>query len=128
MLIDAPGAIPLPPPAPLPEAPALPPAASAPEEETAPPVVQLNPASFGQPKPKPPSKEEPRGGSCPKCEAPVVYESRARSKFEQFLERMNLPIVRCHRCYHRYVVVGRLKFAKDMPVGSARRFRPRKRA
>jgi len=39
-----------------------------------------------------------------------------------------VPLVRCHRCYHRYFVVGNLKFPKEMPVGSARRFRARKRA
>ena len=128
MLIESPGALPLPPPPPLSEDPELSVPPREQEEETAEPVVHLGPSSFGQPAAKPPAKEDPRGGKCPRCDAAVVYESRARSKFELLLERMKVPLVRCHRCYHRYFVVGSLKFSKDMPVGSARRFRARKRA
>jgi len=59
--------------------------------------------------------------------AKVPPSSSARSRIEVFFERMKIPIVRCHRCYHRYLVIGRIRIPKDMPVGTARKFRPRKR-
>ena len=102
-------------------------ASAATEPEAPPPIVPLGPESFGAPKPKPPAKEAPAGGSCPKCACSVVYVSRPRSRVELFFERMNFPIVRCHRCYHRYVVIGSFKFSKEIPVGTARKFRPSKR-
>jgi hypothetical protein len=91
------------------------------------PIVPLGPTSFGSPKPKLPATPEPAGGSCPKCECAVVYVSRAHSSIERFLERMNFPLVRCHRCYHRYVVIGEFKIPKNAPIDSARKFRPIKR-
>jgi len=125
MLIDVPGAVPLPPAAAFDEIGHATPAV--PDSEIAAPVVQLGPASFGEPEPKPPAQEVPSAGRCPKCDAAVVYMSRARSGIELFFERMKFPIVRCHRCYHRYLVIGRIRIPKDMPVGTARKFRPRKR-
>ncbi|MEO8592777.1 MAG: hypothetical protein ABI759_05620 [Candidatus Solibacter sp.] len=129
MLIDTPGAIPLPPPAPISQAEDSAPAVSggADEDGAVIPVVQLGPTSFGQPKPQPPSVEATRGGPCPKCDAAVVFVSRARSRFEMLLERLKVPIVRCHRCYHRYFMFGSLKIPKDMPFGGDRRFRPHQR-
>jgi hypothetical protein len=90
------------------------------------PVVPLEPDSFGHPKPKPPAEREPAGGNCPKCDSPAVYVSRARSRFELMLENWNVPICRCHRCYHRYVVFARFKFAKEMPVGTRRKVKRRR--
>ncbi|MEO8373234.1 MAG: hypothetical protein ABI806_28875 [Candidatus Solibacter sp.] len=126
MLIDVPGTVPVPPTAATEQA-SQHQAAAVPDSESAPPVVQLGPESFGAPKPKPPAIEAPAGGRCPKCDASVVYVSRARSRIELLFERMKIPIVRCHRCYHRYMVIGRIKIPKDMPVGTARKFRPLKR-
>jgi hypothetical protein len=126
MLIDVPGVVPQPPPASIDQA-GLPPTSAEPDPGATPPIVPLVPTSFGAPAPKPPAKEAPAGGSCPKCACAVVYESRARSPVELFFERMKFPIVRCHRCYHRYVVIGHFKFSKDMPVGTARKFRARRR-
>jgi hypothetical protein len=57
-----------------------------------------------------------RGGACPKCRSTMVYVSRAKSGFERRLERWNVPICRCHRCNHRYVVIANLKIGKEMPV------------
>jgi len=126
MLIGLQGAVPLPATAPIDPATYQEPP-SEPDSEIAPPVVQLGPDSFGSPKSKPPAQEAPAGGRCPKCDSSVVYVSRARSRVELLFERMKIPIVRCHRCYHRYLVIGRIKITKDMPVGTARKFRPRKR-
>jgi hypothetical protein len=92
----------------------------------APPLVPPEAADFS----KTPAKTvplEPAGGNCPKCDSTVVYRSRARSKFERLLERWKIPICRCHRCYHRYVIFARLRIGKEMPVGTGRRFKPRRR-
>lgn len=123
--IDTPGTVPLPPTGPI-EPIDVPRTSAVPDPAATLPVVLLGPDSFGAPNPRVPAKASPAGGSCPKCAYPVVYVSRARSRFELLLERMRIPIVRCHRCYHRYIVIGRFKFSKEMPVGSARKFRPGK--
>jgi hypothetical protein len=120
--------------APVPEVP-LPvqPAAAIVEEKSPPvasaaePVVRLGRDSFGRPTPKAPAERQPAGGRCPKCNSPEIYVARARSPFEQMLERWKVPICRCHRCYHRYVVFARLKISKDMPASTERKFRPRRR-
>jgi hypothetical protein len=90
-------------------------------------VVRLGRDSFGRPTPKAPAERQPAGGRCPKCNSPEIYVARARSPFEQMLERWKVPICRCHRCYHRYVVFARLKISKDMPASTERKFRPRRR-
>ena len=96
-------------------------------EPPAPLVVPIEATSFGKPTQKTPPALEPAGGNCPKCDNSVVYVSRPRSKFEQRLVRWRIPICRCHRCYHRYVVFMGMKITKDMPVGTERRFKPRRR-
>ena len=84
---------------------------------------------FGQPSPAVRVPPEPaQGGNCPKCDSAAVFVSRARSRWELLLERWRIQIVRCHRCYHRYVVIGRLKISKNMPVGTQRKFRPKRRS
>jgi hypothetical protein len=96
-------------------------------ESGATPLVPLGPGSFGQPSAKAPAEVAKRGGRCPKCDCGVVYVARARSRFEQVLERLRVPICRCHRCYHRYLVFSRFRIRKEMPVGSARKQRPHRR-
>jgi hypothetical protein len=91
------------------------------------PVVPLGPTSFGQPSQKPLSDVSPKGAPCPKCDSSPVYVSRPRSRFEAFLVRMNVPICRCHSCYHRYFVFAMFKIRKEMPVGPQRRRRPHRR-
>jgi hypothetical protein len=76
----------------------------------------LRPASFGQATSEPP-QAQPAGGNCPNCDNPVVFVSRPHSAFENLLDRIKVPICRCHRCYHRYVVFARLKIGKEMPAG-----------
>jgi hypothetical protein len=58
---------------------------------------------------------EPRGGTCPKCGSISVYLSRPKSGFERRLEKWDVPICRCHRCNHRYLVLANLKISKEMP-------------
>jgi len=91
------------------------------------PVVPLAVSDFGKPGPKAPPKLEPAGANCPKCDCSTVYVSRPRSAFERFLVGRNIPICRCHRCYHRYVVFMKLKIGKEMPLGTERRFKPKRR-
>jgi hypothetical protein len=62
----------------------------------------------------------PVGNRCPKCESTAVYVSRPRSRFENLLVRWNIPIIRCHRCYHRYLIFSCIKFSKEMPIGNER--------
>lgn len=98
-----------------------------PAEVGAVPVVPLGRDFFGRPTPKAEAEPQPAGGHCPKCDSSAVYVSRARSRFELLLDRWGVPICRCHRCYHRYVVFAGLKISKDMPAGTERKFRPRRR-
>jgi len=67
------------------------------------------------------------GAPCPKCDGAPVYVSRPRTKFERILRRWRIPICRCHRCYHRYIVVGGMRIHKGMPKDMERRFKPPKR-
>jgi hypothetical protein len=96
-------------------------------ETGAAPLVRLGPDSFGHPKAKAKAEPQPAGGNCPKCDSTAVYVSRARSRFELMLERWGVPICRCYRCYHRYVVFARLRIGKDMPSGTDRAFNPKRR-
>ena len=96
-------------------------------ETSATPVVPLGPDSFGHPKERAQAEPQPAGGTCPKCHSTAVYVSRTRSWLERMLARWDVPICRCHRCYHRYVVIARLKIGKDMPVGSERAYKPKRR-
>jgi hypothetical protein len=89
-------------------------------------VIPLGPDSFGHPEPKPRAQPQPAGGKCPKCASPAIYVSRARSPFEAMLERWGVPLCRCHRCSHRYVVFAGFKIAKQLPPGMRRRhYKPR---
>jgi hypothetical protein len=92
------------------------------------PLVPLRADSFGLLKATPKAVLQPAGGTCPKCASKQVCVSRAGSRFERMLERWQVPICRCHRCCHRYVVFARLKIGKVMPVGTMsplKRKRPR---
>ena len=95
-----------------------------PGETGAGPVVPLGRDSFIHPTAKAPAERQLAGGKCPKCNSTAVYFSRARSRFELMLDRWHVPICRCRRCYHRYVVFARLKISKDMPVGTQRKLKP----
>jgi hypothetical protein len=90
------------------------------------PIVPLGFESFGRPEPKAPPELEPAGGRCPKCDIQGVYASRPRSRFEQLMQSWGVPLCRCHRCSHRYVVFARFKITKDMPEAD-RKYMPRER-
>ncbi len=94
-------------------------------ESGAAPVIPLGPDSFGHPEPKPRSEAQPAGGKCPKCDSAAIYVSRARSRFEAMVERWGVPLCRCHRCSHRYVVFAGLKIAKQVPPGARRGYQAR---
>ena len=78
--------------------------------------------------PKVGPKISEEGAPCPKCDGAPVYVSRPRTKFERMLRRWKIPICRCHRCYHRYILVAGMRIQKSMPKDMERRFRPKRRA
>jgi hypothetical protein len=90
-------------------------------ESGAAPVIPLGRDGFGHPEPEPKAEPQPAGGECPKCDSTAIYVSRARSRFEAMLARWGVPLCRCHRCSHRYVVFAGLKIAKQVPRGARRR-------
>jgi hypothetical protein len=49
---------------------------------------------------------------CPKCGSSHVHRSKPHTKLEFLLANFGVPICRCHRCYHRYVVIFRFAFSK----------------
>jgi hypothetical protein len=97
---------------------------------TAEPVVQLAASDFTRTAAE--SKLGPRiaegAPPCPKCDGAPVYESRPRTAFERRLVSWNIPICRCHRCYHRYIVVWSVRIHKSMPKHMERRFKPKRRS
>jgi hypothetical protein len=107
-------------------APPPPPAPSQEPEEPAEPArplpapVSYSLKSFGKPGAAVEPEIDEDGGSCPKCDHPTVFVSRARSAFERTLERCGIPICRCHSCYHRFIVVAGIKIGKPLPPGNSR--------
>ena len=84
--------------------------------------------SFGQPgakRPIEPASES--SGPCPRCGESTVFVSRPQSVFEDMLGRCRIPICRCHRCYHRWMVVAQLKIGKTLPTGPDRSQKVKKR-
>jgi hypothetical protein len=69
----------------------------------------------------------PTGSPCPKCDGAPVYVSRPRTAFERTLIRWRIPICRCHRCYHRYIVVLSMRIGKSLPKYMERKFKPKRR-
>ncbi len=55
----------------------------------------------------------PAVGECPKCGNTPVYASRPRTSFEKTLARFRVPLCRCHRCRHRYLVVAYFRLRKS---------------
>jgi serine/threonine protein kinase len=53
---------------------------------------------------------------CPKCGSAYVHESRPRSALEKLLCELQIPLRRCHRCYHRYIVFFGFSITKEMPL------------
>jgi hypothetical protein len=85
-------------------------------------VVPLDASDFTQPEDLKPGPDiSPAGSPCPKCDGAPVYVSRPRTAFERLFMKWRIPIVRCHRCYHRYVVVWSMPIRKNMPKHLERR-------
>lgn len=42
---------------------------------------------------------------CPRCGADDVHFSARRTGFERFLARFDVSLFRCHRCFHRFMVI-----------------------
>jgi serine/threonine protein kinase len=62
-----------------------------------------------------PSGDSPSGIRCPKCRSPYVYPSRTRTWFERWLATWKCRPMRCRRCLHRFMVVGRFRVGKGSP-------------
>ena len=94
------------------------------------PVVQPGASDFTKPEEE--SKVGPKIAdgvpACPKCDGSPVFVSRPRTFFERRLVSWNVPICRCHRCYHRYIVIGGMRIRKRMPRYMERRFKPKGRS
>jgi len=75
-------------------------------ESVAPAIFAPMPAKVGR---------QPLESTCPQCGSKLVYASRARSGFERLLLKLDIPICRCHRCYHRYLEVAKIRIAKEAP-------------
>ena len=52
---------------------------------------------------------------CPRCGSTDVCAARRRTRLELLISACGIPICRCHRCCHRYVVLFRLAFPKTPP-------------
>jgi hypothetical protein len=97
---------------------------------TAEPVVHLAASDFTR------TEEESKLGPaiaegsppCPKCDGSPVYVSRPRTAIERRLVSWDIPICRCHRCYHRYIVLWSMRIHKSLPKHLERRFKPNRRS
>ena len=49
---------------------------------------------------------------CPRCHASPVFASRARTRFEEALERLDFPVCRCHNCGYRFLKIAGLRVGK----------------
>jgi hypothetical protein len=52
---------------------------------------------------------------CPKCGSTDVCAAHRRTRLELLISACRIPICRCHRCCHRYVVLFRFAFPKTPP-------------
>jgi serine/threonine protein kinase len=59
---------------------------------------------------------------CPSCGGTYVYLSKPRSRFERFLVWFDMPLHRCHRCYHRYFLVFGVSVSKGALLDDAGKF------
>ena len=52
---------------------------------------------------------------CPWCGSPDVRNAQRRTRLELLIGGCGIPICRCHRCCHRYIVLFRFAFSKTPP-------------
>jgi hypothetical protein len=97
-----------------PPLPAEPPAAE-PVASQPPPAPVIEPVAASNSVPPPDGAPEPPRvhSTCPNCSGTLVYESRARTRFEQFLGWLGAPLRRCHRCYYRYLEIFGFTLGKE---------------
>jgi hypothetical protein len=53
---------------------------------------------------------------CPRCGGDDVHVSGRRSSLERFLGKFDVSFFRCHRCFHRFMVVFGLKVTMVAPL------------
>ena len=51
---------------------------------------------------------------CPRCDMSPVYLSTPRTLMERLVSAWGTPICRCHRCLHRWLMIGKRRF--DRPT------------
>jgi hypothetical protein len=88
---------------------------------SAPPADEPAPAPVAETSAAPSADEsvpdpELSGKKCPKCGNAYVHESRPRSAAEKLLCQLQIPLRRCRRCHHRYIVFLGISFTKEMPL------------
>jgi hypothetical protein len=85
--------------------------------ETAPPSSDESPSTGAAPEGAESSAaHSSHEERCPRCGTHLTASSRPRSTFEAMLPFLGMPILRCGRCYHRYVIFFGLPFAKAARV------------
>jgi len=69
----------------------------------------------GAVRPAPPRRAPSPVERCPKCGSSDVREAHRRTGFELLISGFGIPVCRCHRCGHRYVVLFRFALRKMPP-------------
>lgn len=88
------------------ELPPAPPVLEAAQEPAAPQVPPVTaPAETVEPRAVLEPAEPHTEGACPRCSAHLTSESRPHTAFEALLRAFHVPIRRCGRCFHRYVIL-----------------------
>lgn len=71
---------------------------------------------FGTPSRRTRAPAAPAGSApCPKCGCMDAFVSKPRSRLEHILAKLRKPVCRCHRCYHRWVVIFGVALPKPKP-------------
>jgi len=90
------------------ELPPAPPILRAAPETVAPPAPPAEPALVQTEESGSVSEHAPEQASdkaCPRCSAHLTNSSRPHTAFEAVLHMFHVPIRRCSRCFHRYVIL-----------------------
>ena len=75
-------------------------------------LLNMRARQLGAESAAPPQRALSPAERCPKCGSIHVRESHPRTGLERCMTDFGIRICRCHRCFHRYVVVWRFAFSK----------------
>jgi hypothetical protein len=79
------------------------------------------PEPAADPKPTPPEEVETANVTltdlvCPCCGVDDVHISGRRTGFERFLAKFDVTFFRCHRCFHRFMIIFGVKITMVSPL------------